>query len=143
MAPMPDESVFTKIIRGPSHRVYEDEYVYAFLDINPVAPGHTLVVPKEPAPTMGELSDGAASALGRALPRICRAVCGATGVDQYNLLQNNGERAHQAVFHVHFHVIPKPDEASGLGVGWPTTPIDHGAAATLAADITARLEGDA
>lgn len=142
---MPDESVFTKIIRGeiPSHRVYEDEHVYAFLDISPVAPGHTLVVPKEPARTMGDLSDDAAAALGRALPRICRAVCGATAVDEYNLLQNNGERAHQAVMHVHVHIIPKPDEDAGLGVGWPAGAIDHGDGAKLAADIASRLQGDA
>lgn len=142
---MPDETLFTKIINGeiPCHKVYEDERVFAFLDIAPLAPGHTLVIPKEPAQTMGELSDESAAALGRVLPRLCRAVCEATGTTQYNLLQNNGERAHQAVMHVHVHIIPKPDETRGLGVGWPSGEIDHEAAASLAAAIVQRMRGDA
>ena len=139
---MPEPSVFTKIINSeiPSHRVYEDDHVYAFLDIGPLAPGHTLVVPKEPAVTLGELSDDASAALGRALPRICRAVCEATGTTQYNLLQNNGERAGQVVMHVHFHIIPKPASGGGLDVGWTPGPFDHEAGAVLATKITSHIE---
>ena len=86
------ETVFTKIIRGeiPSHRVYEDEKVFAFLDIAPLATGHLLVVPKEPAPTLDLLSDESAAAVGRVLPRLARAVMAATGTRDYNVLQNNG-----------------------------------------------------
>ena len=91
----------------------------AFLDIAPLSRGHTLVIPKEPAATLDQLSDESAAALGRVLPRICRAVMAVTGVAEYNVLENNGVGAHQAVPHVHFHIIPKPDSASGLGVGWP------------------------
>ncbi|HZW08301.1 MAG TPA: HIT family protein, partial [Phycisphaerales bacterium] len=113
------DSIFSKIIRRevPCHRVYEDDLTLAFLDVYPIARGHTLVVPKEPAETLAELSDDSAAALGRVLPRICRAVMKVTGASAYNVLQNNGAEAHQAVFHVHFHVIPKLG-ASGLGVGW-------------------------
>jgi histidine triad (HIT) family protein len=115
------DTIFSKIIAGtiPCHRIYEDEQVLSFLDISPVSPGHTLVIPKEPARTLDELSDAAAAALGRVLPRICRAVKRVTGCAAYNLLQNNEALAHQAVFHVHFHIIPKPDEQRGLGVHWP------------------------
>lgn len=124
------DTVFSKIVRGeiPCHRVYEDERVLAFLDITPVAPGHTLVIPKEPARTLDELSDESAAALGRALPRICRAIKRVTGSSAYNVLQNNEALAHQSVFHVHFHIIPKPDESSGLGVRWPaqSLPNDEG-----------------
>src|SRR4051812_17887933 len=111
------ETVFTKILRGdiPCHRVYEDDHVLAFLDINPIARGHTLVIPKESAETLDRLSDAAAAALGRALPRISRAVLAATGARAFNVLQNNGAAAHQAVLHVHFHIIPKHDDGSGLG----------------------------
>jgi histidine triad (HIT) family protein len=116
----------------PCHRVYEDEYVLAFLDITPIAPGHTLVIPKEPARTLDELSEASAAALGRALPRVCRAVKRVTGFAAYNVLQNNEELAHQSVFHVHFHVIPKPDDVRGLGVRWPAKPIDHAEAKVLA-----------
>ena len=115
------ETVFQKIISGaiPAHKVYEDERVLAFLDIAPLARGHTLVVPKEPAVTLDRLSDESAAAIGRVLPRLCRAVMTATGVNEYNVLENNGRGAHQAVDHVHFHIIPKPSPQSGLGIGWP------------------------
>ncbi len=113
------ETIFSKILSGelPSYKVYEDEKVLAFLDINPISRGHTLVIPKEPAETLDQLSDDSSAAIGRVMPRLCRAVVKATGTKQYNILQNNGSLAHQAVFHVHFHIIPK-SESHGLGVGW-------------------------
>lgn len=133
---MPD-TIFTRIIRGeiPCHKVYEDDHVLAFLDINPLSTGHTLVVPKEPAPTLDALSDDAAAALGRALPRICRAVKQVTGCDDYNVLQNNGAAAHQAVLHVHFHIIPKPSGQAGLGIRWPAGDANHDEASQLAQSI--------
>ncbi|MBX9737159.1 MAG: HIT family protein [Phycisphaerales bacterium] len=133
---MPD-SIFTKIIRGdiPCHKVYEDAQVFAFLDVSPLSPGHTLVVPKEEKATLAELSDESAGAIGRVLPRICRAVMSATGCDAYNILQNNGAEAHQAVMHVHFHIIPKPSASTGLGISWPTTKLDQAHGAALAASI--------
>ncbi|MBC7974558.1 MAG: HIT family protein, partial [Myxococcales bacterium] len=133
------ETVFAKILRQeiPCHRVYEDDAVLAFLDVNPISRGHTLVIPKEPAETIDQLSDDAAAALGRALPRIARAVMAATGTTAYNLLQNNGAEAHQAVFHVHIHIIPKHDDGSGLGIGWRAAKLDGGA--ELAAAIAAKL----
>jgi histidine triad (HIT) family protein len=139
-AAMPD-TVFSKIVRGeiPCHRIYEDALVLAFLDINPLSSGHTLVVPKEAAQTMDALSDESAAALGRVLPRLCRAVVAVTGVREYNVLENNGTGAHQAIPHVHFHIIPKPNAREGLGVGWPMGRFDHGAGAALAARIAAAI----
>ena len=133
------ETVFTKILSGaiPSHKVYEDDQVFAFLDINPIARGHTLVIPKEPATTLDQLSDDAAAAIGRALPRIARAVLAATGTRDFNVLQNNGSAAHQAVHHVHFHIIPKHDDGSGLGIGWKAGKLEGGA--ELAKTIAAKL----
>src|SRR5215475_1433520 len=127
-------TIFGKILAGeiPCHKVYEDEQVLAFLDINPLSTGHTLVIPKEPAETMDQLSDESAAALGRVLPRICRAVIAVTGVKQYNVLENNGAPAHQAIAHVHFHIIPKPNRTEGLGIGWPVRAFDHEAGAGLA-----------
>jgi histidine triad (HIT) family protein len=124
------DTIFSKIISGaiPCHRVYEDEHVLAFLDIAPLSRGHTLVIPKEPARTLDELSDDAAAALGRVLPRIARALKRVTGCAAYILLQNNEALAHQAVFHVHFHIIPKPDEQRGLGLRWATGSIGADAA---------------
>jgi histidine triad (HIT) family protein len=131
------DTIFGKILRGevPSHKVYEDDKVLAFLDVGPVAHGHTLVIPKEPAETLDQLSDDSAAAIGRVLPRLCRAVVKATGTRAYNILQNNGADAHQAVFHVHFHIIPKPNHDEGLGVGWPTRRLDQAAAPALAQAI--------
>lgn len=130
------DTIFTLIIRGeiPSHRIWEDEKVVAFLDIAPLAPGHVLVVPKEPAATLDALSEESAAAVGRVLPRIARAVMAVTGTRDYNVLQNNGAAAHQAVFHVHFHIIPRTD-AGGLGVGWKPGKLDATAGAALAAQI--------
>lgn len=135
------ETIFGKILRGeiPSHKLYEDARVLAFLDIAPVSAGHALVIPKEPAETLDQLSDEAAAAVGRVLPRLCRALMAATGTREYNVLQNNGRLAHQAVDHVHFHIIPKPDEARGLGVKWPAGKLDHPAAQQLAERVRALL----
>ena len=112
-------TIFSRIIDGeiPCHRVFEDDHVLAFLDVAPLSRGHTLVIPKEAKATMAELSDDAAAALGRVLPRICRAVCRATGATDYNLLQNNGAAAQQAVMHVHIHIVPRYPDA-GLDLGW-------------------------
>jgi histidine triad (HIT) family protein len=133
------ETVFAKILRGeiPCHRVYEDDAVLAFLDVNPLSRGHVLIIPKEPAETIDQLSDDAAAACGRVLPRIARAVMAATGARAFNVLQNNGAEAHQAVFHVHFHIIPKLDDGPGLGIEWNAGKLVDGA--ELAKAITARL----
>jgi histidine triad (HIT) family protein len=136
------ETIFSKILRGeiPAHKVYEDDRVLAFLDVGPLSRGHTLVIPKEPAETLDALSDESAAAIGRVLPRLCRAVQKATGVSQYNVLQNNGPRAHQAVYHVHFHIIPKPDADSGLGIGWPASKLAGEEGSTLAEAIRRALD---
>ncbi|MBP8809343.1 MAG: HIT family protein [Kofleriaceae bacterium] len=135
------ETIFTKILRGelPCHKVYEDDQVLAFLDIFPLSRGHTLVIPKEPAATLDQLSDEAAAAIGRVLPRIARAVLKVSGATAFNILQNNGALAHQAVFHVHFHIIPKFDsDGGGLGIGWGARKLgDDGA--DLAAAIAAAV----
>ena len=113
-------TIFSRIIAGeiPCHRLHEDEHVLAFLDIAPLSPGHALVIPKEAKAHLHELSDASAAALGRVLPRICRAILAETGATAYNVLQNNGAAAHQAVMHVHFHVIPKHSDGRGLGITW-------------------------
>jgi histidine triad (HIT) family protein len=135
------DTIFSKIINGeiPCHRVYEDDRVLSFLDIFPLSVGHTLIIPKEPAVTLAELSDQSAAAIGRVLPRLCRAVLAATGAPAYNVLQNNGAAAHQAVLHVHFHIIPKYPDGSGLGIGWQPGQVDDRRARELAGKIAAHL----
>jgi histidine triad (HIT) family protein len=135
------DTVFGKILRGeiPCHKVYEDDKVLAFLDVNPLSHGHTLLISKEPAETLDQLSDESAAAMGRVLPRLCRAVIAVTGVHEYNVLENNGRSAHQAISHVHFHIIPKPGQRDGLGIVWPARALDREAGAALAREIAAAL----
>ena len=129
------DSIFSKIIRGEidSHKIYEDDQVIAILDIGPLSEGHALVIPKEPAVTIDELSDESAEAVGRVLPRIVRALKRITGAEALNILQNNGSAAGQAVEHVHFHLIPrfpgrgapvqgKPDKDNGPGLEFLWSP---------------------
>lgn len=133
-------TIFDKIIASeiPCHRVYEDEHVLAFLDIGPLSRGHTLVIPKEAKAHLHELSEEAAAAIGRVLPRLCRAVLQATGATAYNVLQNNGKAAHQEVMHVHFHIIPRFAD-SGLGIQWRAGSLDEAEAKSLLAKIHAEL----
>jgi histidine triad (HIT) family protein len=139
---MSDEiTIFDRILSGeiPCHKLYEDDHVLAFLDVFPLSPGHCLVIPKERAARLDELSAESAAAIGRVLPRLSRAVMKATGAEAYNVLQNNGPDAHQAVFHVHFHIIPKVGE-QGLGIGWPAGSLRDEDAATLVESIRAALD---
>ena len=138
----PEPSIFTLIIQGeiPCHKVYEDEHVFAFLDINPCSVGHTLVVPKEQSVTLDGLSDEASAAVGRVLPRISRAVLTASNARDFNILQNNGEAAFQSVFHVHFHIIPTHNDGSGLAWPFATTQLDPEVGAILAERIRSHLK---
>jgi histidine triad (HIT) family protein len=135
------ETIFDKILRAeiPCHKLYEDELVLAFLDIAPLSFGHALVIPKERATTLDRLSDESSAAIGRVLPRLCRALKRITGASAFNVLENNESLAHQAIPHVHFHIIPKPDEKSGLGIGWRAGTLDPAQGAELAAQIVKEL----
>lgn len=137
------ETVFDKILSGeiPCHKIYEDDHVMAFLDIGPLCPGHLLVIPKERKAFLHELSDEAAAAIGRVLPRLSRAMMAATGATDYNILQNNGTRAHQVVMHVHFHVIPRSGD-QGLGIGWDAQSLSNEAAEALLNSMLAAMAGD-
>ncbi len=137
------ETVFDKILSGeiPCHKVYEDDHVLAFLDIGPLCPGHLLVIPKERKAFLHELSDAAAAAIGRVLPRLSRAVMAATGATDYNILQNNGCQAHQIVMHIHFHIIPRCGE-EGLGIGWNVKSLPGETADSLLKAMLASLASD-
>lgn len=102
-------SIFSRIISGEqsAHRVYETEHELAFLDIHPKSPGHTLVVPKLEVAAFDELPEERAASLMLAIRTVARGVMRAMGTRHYNVVLNNGARAGQVVFHVHFHVIPR------------------------------------
>jgi histidine triad (HIT) family protein len=101
-------NIFAKILRGeiPCSKVYEDEYTLAFMDIMPQADGHTLVITKEPAETILDLSPEGAAAWIITVQKVSKAVKTAMGVDGFVLMQLNGVAAGQTVPHVHFHILP-------------------------------------
>ena len=105
------ENIFAKILKGemPCVKVYEDEHVISFMDIFPQAPGHTLVVPREPVRNALEMTDGALQATIVRVKRIANAVKSALQPDGIVITQFNGAPAGQTIFHVHFHIIPRMD----------------------------------
>ncbi|KAK3305715.1 HIT-like domain-containing protein [Chaetomium strumarium] len=114
--------IFCKIIQGeiPCFKLFESDKTLAFLDINPLSKGHALVIPKFHGEKLTDIPDDYLTDI---LP-IAKKLVVATGAKEYNILQNNGRGAHQEVGHVHFHMIPKPNEQEGLGIGWPQQKTD-------------------
>ena len=114
------DCIFCKIIEDqiPSAKVYEDEDVYAFLDITQVTPGHTLVIPKTHVANIFEYDEDLATKVMTKLPKISRAVRRAfPDMLGLNILNNNGQAAGQTVFHSHIHLIPRY-QGDGDGFGW-------------------------
>ncbi len=101
--------VFCKIVRGeiPSARVLETAHAVVFLDINPLNPGHTLLVPRSHHAHLEELPEELAAHAGSLLPRLCRAVKAATGAEGLNVIINNGAVAGQIIDHCHWHIVPR------------------------------------
>ena len=102
-------NVFAKILRGemPAHKVYEDDKVFAFLDIMPRAPGHTLVIPKAAARTFLDIAPDDLAELAKATQTIARAAMKAFSADGLTIQQFNEAAGGQLVFHLHIHVIPR------------------------------------
>ena len=116
------ECIFCKIIDGsiPSAKIYEDEYVYAFMDIMPLTKGHTLIIPKNHKENVYDLSEEEASNLFKVVPKIASALKDSFGPVGMNLLNNNGAPAGQSVFHFHLHFIPRYDQTDGFRPTWLT-----------------------
>jgi histidine triad (HIT) family protein len=106
-----NDNIFAKILRGelPAFKVYEDDKTYAFLDINPRSPGHTLVIPKAPARNIFDITPDDFAAIGRTTHKIAAAVKKAFAADGVTLLQANERAGGQVVFHLHMHVMPRHD----------------------------------
>lgn len=119
---MSEDCIFCKIIDGeiPSAKVYEDDDVYAFLDLSQVAKGHTLVIPKKHTRNLYDTPSDVASKLFAAVPKIANALKKAYQPIGLNLLNNNEAEANQSVFHLHLHLIPKYEVGEGFDVVWET-----------------------
>jgi len=107
--------VFCKIVNWetPSQRVYEDDQYIAFLDINPINPGHTLVIPREHYEKVEDTPEDVLAGMIKIVKKIASAMVKAMNVPAYNIGINNGSVAGQAVAHVHIHIIPR-HEGDGL-----------------------------
>ncbi|MHA1599608.1 MAG: HIT family protein [Alphaproteobacteria bacterium] len=103
------DCIFCKIVAGviPCCPVLDDEHCLAFMDIGPLAECHVLLFPRVHHVTADSMSADLAGAMLRHIPSLVKAVRKATGCAGVNVLQNNGEVAHQVVPHVHFHIIPR------------------------------------
>ena len=102
-------NIFAKILRGelPAHKVFEDDNAFAFLDIMPRAPGHTLVIPKSPARTILDISPDDLARVMTATQKVARAAMTVFAADGLTIQQFNEPAGGQVVFHLHVHVIPR------------------------------------
>jgi histidine triad (HIT) family protein len=109
-------TIFSKILRGeiPSKKVYEDEWVYAFDDISPVAPVHVLVIPRVPLANLNDATADHEMLLGKIL-HACKQVAVLKGIDAagYRVVLNTNNDGGQTVYHLHAHVI------GGRPLSWP------------------------
>ena len=102
-------NVFAKILRGelPCHKVYEDDRAFAFLDIMPRAPGHTLVIPKVPARNLLDVAPADLAHVMTVTQKVAQAAIKVFDADGVTLQQFNEPAGGQVVFHLHFHVVPR------------------------------------
>ncbi len=139
MTQSPD-CLFCSMVSGaiPVQRVYEDADTLVFLDIHPVNPGHLLVIPKEHACDIRDVSDVSLAAVMRTVQKMARAVTAALHVEGVNVMQNTGRDAGQAIFHLHFHVIPRmPHDGH---IHWAGHMYAEGEAGPLAQRIAAAIQ---
>lgn len=133
------QNIFARILRGeiPCHKVFEDEYTLAFMDIMPQSDGHTLVIPKAPGENLFDTPADAVAATIRTTQRVAIAVRKAFSPPGVMIAQLNGAGAGQSVFHLHFHVIPR---YHGVDLRMHAgAQADHGRLAEQAARIRAAL----
>ena len=134
------ECIFCKIIKGeiPSCRIYEDDLVYAFLDIGPINFGHTLVIPKEHHESSATIPEATAGRMFRIGSRIGVALKRELDYEAFNLHLADGTAAGQVVMHAHLHVIPRGVE-DGFHWNWRQLRYGDGEAAAVAEKIVKRL----
>ena len=140
-AHLDDDCIFCKILRGeiPCFKIYEDGEVLAFLDVNPLAPGHALVIPKHHARDILESPGVWTGKAFAAAGLVARAVQKTLAPDGISIVQANGPGAQQSVFHLHVHVIPRTAD-DGLTMNWELVPGDMDEISKLAEQIATNVE---
>jgi len=113
-----EDCIFCKIVKGeiPSFKVYEDDKVFAFEDINPISDGHTLIIPKKHAENLWEIPAEDLTAVHLASQKIIQAMKEALNPTGVALLQLNGRGANQVVMHYHLHLVPRTSDAPELSI---------------------------
>lgn len=136
---MDTSCIFCKIVAGEirSHTVYEDEEILAFLDINPVQKGHTLVIPKEHYTNIHDTPEKVLHALMSATQKVAGAIKEGVGATGLNIHINNEHDAGQIIFHTHIHIIPRFKD-DGLEM-WKQHPYPEGVAEDVQEKIRASL----
>ncbi|WP_077211107.1 HIT family protein [Bacillus dakarensis] len=121
------DCIFCKIVNGeiPSAKVFENENVVAFLDISQVTKGHTLVIPKVHKENVFELTPEIAQQIFEVVPKIANALKTTYNPVGMNIVNNNGEKAGQTVFHYHVHLIPRYGQGDGFGAVWKSNQSDY------------------
>ncbi len=134
------DCIFCKIAASaiPSAKLYEDAHTFAFLDIHPVSPGHTLVIPKRHSNDLLAISAEDLAAVARTVKLLAPAIVAGVSSDGINIHMNNGEAAGQAVFHSHIHLIPR-FEGDGL-THWHGKPYPEGKAEEVERKIREALD---
>ena len=135
------DCIFCQIISGglPCAKIYEDERVISFLDINPVTPGHTLVVPKAHYDTLFDIASEDLVACVAVAQRVAGAVLKGTSAGGLNFFQNNFRPAGQLIDHIHFHLIPRRPH-DGFLTSWPGKPYQQGEMERVLKKIKAECE---
>lgn len=135
-----ENCVFCRIVKGdlPASKVFEDESTLAFMDLQSVNPGHTLVVVKPHRANIYELDDELAGAAFRTAARMARAVKSAFGCEGVTLFQANEQAGAQTVFHFHIHVLPRWDN-DGMALAWPAKNPTREALEEMAGKLRAAL----
>jgi len=141
---MADRCVFCRVVAGdaPSSIVFESDSLVAFMDIDPVTPGHLLVVPREHLPDLADLPDELASDMFR-VARLLAAALRRTGLrcDGINLFYADGEAAFQEVFHAHLHVFPRyADDGFVINANWGTEP-NRSVLDAIALEVRTAIDG--
>jgi len=131
---MKNNCVFCAIAAGeiPSFKIYEDDLVLAYLDINPSTQGHTLVIPKEHSAGLLDTPPEVLKEIIVRVQKVAAHLKAALPCDGFNILQNNGPTAGQSVFHLHFHIVPRYEGAAGSGIDFASHPGDMEALKQLA-----------
>lgn len=117
------DCIFCKIVAGkaPSWKVYETDRVYAFLDINPVNPYHTLVIPKSHYKDIYDVPEGDLRAISSVIKYLTTLYQEKLGIRNVQIINNSGKEAQQDVFHIHFHIVPR-HLGDGQNIHWETHP---------------------